>query len=84
MTITGGSSLPKGDITTAWCARPKEHAAEDERRGEADARNRLSGPSARRRSCSGREPTRSLRRPRGRQKDVDAVREALKGDDIRP
>ena len=83
VTITGGSSLPKEDIDR-MVREAEEHAAEDKkRREEADARNqaeqavysteKLLKDEADKISEATREAV---------QKDVDAVKEALKGDDI--
>ena len=83
MTITGGSSLPKEDIDR-MVREAEEHAAEDKkRREEADTRNqaeqavysteKLLKDEADKISEATREAV---------QKDVDAVKEALKGDDI--
>ena len=83
VTITGGSSLPKEDIDR-MVREAEEHAAEDKkRREEADTRNqaeqavyatdKLLKDEADKISEETRESV---------QKDVDAVKEALKGDDI--
>ena len=83
VTITGGSSLPKEDIDR-MVREAEEHAAEDKkRREEADTRNqaeqavysteKLLKDEADKISEVTREAV---------QKDVDAVKEALKGDDI--
>ena len=83
VTITGGSSLPKEDIDR-MVREAEEHAAEDKkRREEADTRNqaeqtvyateKLLKDEADKISEETREVV---------QKDVDAVKEALKGDDI--
>ena len=83
VTITGGSSLPKEDIDR-MVREAEEHAAEDKkRREEADTRNqaeqavysteKLLKDEADKISEATREAV---------QKDVDAVKEALKGDDI--
>ena len=83
VTITGGSSLPKEDIDR-MVREAEEHAAEDKkRRDEADTRNqaeqavysteKLLKDEADKISEATREAV---------QKDVDAVKEALKGDDI--
>ncbi len=83
VTITGGSSLPKEDIDR-MVREAEEHAAEDKkRREEADIRNqaeqavysteKLLKDEADKISEETREVV---------QKDVDAVKEALKGDDI--
>ena len=83
VTITGGSSLPKEDIDR-MVREAEEHAAEDKkRREEADIRNqaeqavysteKLLKDEADKISEATREAV---------QKDVDAVKEALKGDDI--
>ena len=83
VTITGGSSLPKEDIDR-MVREAEEHAAEDKkRREEADTRNqaeqtvyateKLLKDEADKISDETREAV---------QKDVDAVKEALKGDDI--
>ena len=83
VTITGGSSLPKEDIDR-MVREAEEHAAEDKkRREEADTRNqaeqavysteKLLKDEADKISEATREAVR---------KDVDAVKEALKGDDI--
>ena len=83
VTITGGSSLPKEDIDR-MVREAEEHAAEDKkRREEADVRNqaeqavysteKLLKDEADKISEATREAV---------QKDVDAVKEALKGDDI--
>ena len=83
VTITGGSSLPKEDIDR-MVREAEEHAAEDKkRREEADTRNqaeqtvyateKLLKDEADKISETTREAV---------QKDVDAVKEALKGDDI--
>ena len=84
VTITGGSSLPKEDIDR-MVREAEEHAAEDKkRREEADTRNqaeqavysteKLLKDEADKISEATREAV---------QKDVDAVKEALKGDDIK-
>ena len=83
VTITGGSSLPKEDIDR-MVREAEEHAAEDKkRREEANTRNqaeqavysteKLLKDEADKISEATREAV---------QKDVDAVKEALKGDDI--
>ena len=83
VTITGGSSLPKEDIDR-MVREAEEHAAEDKKRREdADTRNqaeqavysteKLLKDEADKISEATREAV---------QKDVDAVKEALKGDDI--
>ena len=83
VTITGGSSLPKEDIDR-MVREAEEHAAEDKkRREEADTRNqaeqavysteKLLKDEADKISEATREAV---------QKDVNAVKEALKGDDI--
>ena len=83
VTITGGSSLPKEDIDR-MVREAEEHAAEDKkRREEADTRNqaeqavysteKLLKDEADKISEATREAV---------QKDVDAGKEALKGDDI--
>ena len=83
MTISGGSALPKEDIDR-MVREAEEHAAEDKkRREEADTRNqaeqavysteKLLKDEADKISEATREAV---------QKDVDAVKEALKGDDI--
>ena len=83
VTITGGSSLPKEDIDR-MVREAEEHAAEDKkRREETDTRNqaeqavysteKLLKDEADKISEATREAV---------QKDVDAVKEALKGDDI--
>ena len=83
VTITGGSSLPKEDVDR-MVREAEEHAAEDKkRREEADTRNqaeqavyateKLLKDEADKISEATREAV---------QKDVDAVKEALKGDDI--
>ena len=83
VTITGGSSLPKEDIDR-MVREAEEHAAEDKkRREEADTRNqaeqavysteKLLKDEADKISEATREAV---------QKDVDAVKEALNGDDI--
>lgn len=83
VTIAGGSSLPKEDIDR-MVREAEEHAAEDKkRREEADTRNqaeqtvyateKLLKDEADKISEATREAV---------QKDVDAVKEALKGDDI--
>ena len=83
VTITGGSSLPKEDIDR-MVREAEEHAAEDKkRREEADTRNqaeqavysteKLLKDEADKISEATREAV---------QKDVDAVKEALKGDEI--
>ena len=83
VTITGGSSLPKEDIDR-MVREAEEHAAEDKKRREkADTRNqaeqavysteKLLKDEADKISEAIREAV---------QKDVDAVKEALKGDDI--
>ena len=83
VTITGGSSLPKEDIDR-MVREAEEHAAEDKkRREEADTRNqaeqtvyateKLLKDEADKISEATREAV---------EKDVDAVKEALKGDDI--
>ena len=83
VTITGGSSLPKEDIDR-MVREAEEHAAEDKkRREEADTRNqaeqavysteKLLKDEADKISEATREAV---------QKDVDAVKAALKGDDI--
>ena len=83
VTITGGSSLPKEDIDR-MVREAEEHAAEDKkRREEADTRNQAEQAvySTEKLLKDEADKISEATREAG-QKDVDAVKEALKGDDI--
>ena len=83
VTITGGSSLPKEDIDR-MVREAEEHAAEDKkRREEADARNQAEQAVYSTEKLLKDEADKISEETRAAvQKDVDAVKEALKGDDI--
>ena len=83
VTITGGSSLPKEDIDRMVC-EAEEHAAEDKkRREEADTRNQAEQSVYATEKLLKDEADKISEETREAvQKDVDAVKEALKGDDI--
>ena len=83
VTITGGSSLPKEDIDR-MVREAEEHAAEDKkRREEADTRNRAEQTVYATEKLLKDEADKISEETREAvQKDVDAVKEALKGDDI--
>ena len=83
VTITGGSSLPKEDIDR-MVREAEEHAAEDKkRREEADTRNQAEQTVYATEKLLKDEADKISEETReGVQKDVDAVKEALKGDDI--
>ena len=83
MTITGGSSLPKEDIDR-MVREAEEHAAEDKkRREEADTRNQAEQAVYSTEKLLKDEADKISEETRAAvQKDVDAVKEALKGDDI--
>ena len=83
VTITGGSSLPKEDIDR-MVREAEEHAAEDKkRREEADARNQAEQAVYSTEKLLKDEADKISEETREAvQKDVDAVKEALKGDDI--
>ncbi|WP_456047382.1 molecular chaperone DnaK [Actinomyces sp.] len=83
VTITGGSSLPKEDIDR-MVREAEEHAAEDKkRREEADTRNQAEQAVYSTEKLLKDEADKISEATRGAvQKDVDAVKEALKGDDI--
>ena len=83
VTITGGSSLPKEDIDR-MVREAEEHAAEDKkRREEADVRNQAEQTVYATEKLLKDEADKISEETREAvQKDVDAVKEALKGDDI--
>ena len=83
VTITGGSSLPKEDIDR-MVREAEEHAAEDKkRREEADTRNQAEQAVYSTEKLLKDEADKISEETRAAvQKDVDAVKEALKGDDI--
>ena len=83
VTITGGSSLPKEDIDR-MVREAEEHAAEDKkRREEADTRNQAEQAVYATEKLLKDEADKISEETREAvQKDVDAVKEALKGDDI--
>ncbi|WP_276740697.1 molecular chaperone DnaK [Actinomyces bouchesdurhonensis] len=83
VTITGGSSLPKEDIDR-MVREAEEHAAEDKkRREEADARNQAEQAVYSTEKLLKDEADKISEETRAAvQKDVDSVKEALKGDDI--
>ena len=83
VTITGGSSLPKEDIDR-MVREAEEHAAEDKkRREEADTRNQAEQTVYATEKLLKDEADKISEETRESvQKDVDAVKEALKGDDI--
>ena len=83
VTITGGSSLPKEDIDR-MVREAEEHAAEDKkRREEADTRNQAEQAVYSTEKLLKDEADKISEETREAvQKDVDAVKEALKGDDI--
>ena len=83
VTITGGSSLPKEDIDR-MVREAEEHAAEDKkRREEADVRNQAEQAVYSTEKLLKDEADKISEETREAvQKDVDAVKEALKGDDI--
>ena len=83
VTITGGSSLPKEDIDR-MVREAEEHAAEDKkRREEADIRNQAEQAVYSTEKLLKDEADKISEETREAvQKDVDAVKEALKGDDI--
>ena len=83
VTITGGSSLPKEDIDR-MVREAEEHAAEDKkRREEADTRNQAEQTVYATEKLLKDEADKISEETREAvQKDVDAVKEALKGDDI--
>ena len=83
VTITGGSSLLKEDIDR-MVREAEEHAAEDKkRREEADTRNQAEQTVYATEKLLKDEADKISEETREAvQKDVDAVKEALKGDDI--
>ena len=83
VTITGGSSLPKEDIDR-MVREAEEHAAEDKkRREEADTRNQAEQAVYSTEKLLKDEADKISEETRAAvQKDVDAVKEALKGDDV--
>ena len=83
VTITGGSSLPKEDIDR-MVREAEEHAAEDKKRREdADTRNQAEQAVYATEKLLKDEADKISEETRAAvQKDVDAVKEALKGDDI--
>ena len=83
VTITGGSSPPKEDIDR-MVREAEEHAAEDKkRREEADTRNQAEQAVYSTEKLLKDEADKISEETREAvQKDVDAVKEALKGDDI--
>ncbi len=83
VTITGGSSLPKEDIDR-MVREAEEHAAEDKkRREEADTRNQAEQAVYSTEKLLKDEADKISEETRAAvQKDVDSVKEALKGDDI--
>lgn len=83
MTVTGGSALAKEDIDR-MVREAEEHAAEDKkRREEADTRNQAEQAVYSTEKLLKDEADKISEETRAAvQKDVDAVKEALKGDDI--
>ena len=83
VTITGGSSLPKEDIDR-MVREAEEHAAEDkERREAAEARNTAEQVVYQTEKLLKDEADKISEETRTAvQADVDAVKEALKGDDV--
>ena len=83
VTITGGSSLSKEEIDR-MVSEAEEHAAEDKkRREEADIRNQAEqAVYATEKLLKDDSDKISEETREAVQKDVDAVKEALKGDDI--
>ena len=83
VTITGGSSLPKED-NDRMVREAEEHAAEDKKRREdADTRNQAEQAVYSTEKLLKDEADKISEETRAAvQKDVDAVKEALKGDDI--
>ena len=83
VTITGGSSLSKEEIDR-MVREAEEHAAEDKkRREEADTRNQAEQAVYSTEKLLKDEADKISEETREAvQKDVDAVKEALKGDDI--
>ena len=83
VTITGGSSLPKEDIDR-MVREAEEHAAEDKKRREdADTRNQAEQAVYATEKLLKDEADKISEETREAvQKDADAVKEALKGDDI--
>ena len=83
VTITGGSSLPKEDIDR-MVREAEEHAAEDKKRREdADTRNQAEQAVYATEKLLKDEADKISEETREAvQKDVAAVKEALKGDDI--
>ena len=83
VTITGGSSLSKEEIDR-MVSEAEEHAAEDKkRREEADIRNQAEqAVYATEKLLKDEADKLSEETREAVQKDVDAVKEALKGDDI--
>ena len=83
VTITGGSSLPKEDIDR-MVREAEEHAAEDKKgREEADTRNQAEQAVYSTEKLLKDEADKISEETRAAvQKDVDSVKEALKGDDI--
>ena len=83
MTVTGGSALAKEDIDR-MVREAEEHAAEDKkRREEADVRNQAEQAVYSTEKLLKDEADKISEETREAvQKDVDAVKEALKGDDI--
>ena len=83
VTITGGSSLPKEDIDR-MVREAEEHAAEDKKRREdADTRNQAEQAVYATEKLLKDEADKISEETRDAvQMDVDAVKEALKGDDI--
>ncbi len=83
VTITGGSSLPKEDIDR-MVREAEEHAAEDKKRREdADTRNQAEQAVYATEKLLKDEADKISEETREAvQKDVDAAKEALKGDDI--
>ena len=83
VTITGGSSLPKEDIDR-MVREAEEHATEDKKRREdADTRNQAEQAVYSTEKLLKDEADKISEETRAAvQKDVDAVKEALKGDDI--
>ena len=83
VTITGGSSLSKEEIDR-MVSEAEEHAAEDKkRREEADIRNQAEQAVYATEKLLKDEADKISEETREAvQKDIDAVKEALKGDDI--
>ena len=83
VTITGGSSLSKEEIDR-MVSEAEEHAAEDKkRREEADIRNQAEQAVYATEKLLKDEADKISEETREAvQKDVDAVKEALKGDDV--